>query len=257
MTQSLKPPRGIFVGIDLLFQSRISPAVLDTLLQLMALAWSSPIHQTPPVSLAKLALLTGKSLRTLRAHLAFLKAEPDVLRVEQVRRKLFRVTLAGWLYGEDGSGLAEADAPRRGRNLPVGRKLPRSVKEEEEYILDSDLNHSLHLLKKRPLKDSALPDAPDLPGSLVEALREAGLFASLVPEVARLAQRDGYSEADLLALLAWCRADEPKRPAALFIGRLRAGGRAPLEFAQPACPRCGQRGGHSRDCPRRYAEGVC
>lgn len=89
--------------------------------------------------------------------------------------------------------------------------------------------------------------------ALEETLREAGVFPGLLPEVAGLAARDGRSDADLRALLAWCQDDEPRRPAALFVARLRIGARAPDDYRRPACPRCGQRGGHSPECPRRYA----
>jgi len=275
MTRPLLPPGGIFVGIDLLFDHQLTPALRDTLLQLMALAWSSARRQTPPVSVAILATLTRKSARTLRAHLASLRAYPDVLRLQPAGRGRFTVILAGWLFGK-ANGENEPAAPRpAGRNPPKsgrsrppgGPNPPRSpkirpsngrnqphqvVKEEEEFNLENDSTDFLLLLSENRPKKAARP-RPRLSQSIEAELREAGLFSGLLPEVAALAKRDGHSESDLRALLAWCRADEPDRPAALFVGRLRIGARAPREFSQPACPRCGQHGKHSPECPRRYA----
>jgi hypothetical protein len=285
MTRPLKPPRGIFVGTSVLFHSDLTPAVRDTLLQLMALAWSSACHQTPPVTIAMLEHLTGKSARTLRAHLALLRSEPDVLRLQPAGKGHFYVTLAGWLFGGASAGEKGENRPRggnplpggkttgkdgedsppesgsparRGKNPPGGGDLP-CVKDEEDDRQNQALPGSNLLLSKTDRRKAAAPGSPGgrpperLPAGLEAALREVGLFPSLLPEVAGLAQRDGYSEDDLRALLAWCQEDEPRRPAALFVGRLRAGARAPAEYNRPACPRCGRRAGHSPECSRRFA----
>ena len=99
--------------------------------------------------------------------------------------------------------------------------------------------------KQPPVK----PAETRLSADLQTRLREAGLFPSLLPEVAASA----YSEDELRALLEWCCTDQPERPAGLFMGRLRAGAYPPAQFSQPACPRCGLRGKHKPECPRRYA----
>jgi hypothetical protein len=83
-------------------------------------------------------------------------------------------------------------------------------------------------------------------------LLERGLFPMLLAEVAA----SSYSEADLRALLAWCSADSPERPAGLFMGRLRAGARAPKVYRGVPCPVCGQYGKHAADCRKRFSQDI-
>ena len=83
MPRPLKPPRGIFIATQVIFHPALSPALKDTLLRLMALAWASGGHFTPPLSYAQLAALTGRSLRSLHAHLSELRDTYAALRLQR------------------------------------------------------------------------------------------------------------------------------------------------------------------------------
>ncbi len=103
---------------------------------------------------------------------------------------------------------------------------------------------------RRP-KNSAAPapgGAPDLSPAALEGLRKAGVFAALFPEVAA----SGFSEEDLLALIAWAAEDNPQRPGGLIIARLRRRQKAPDCYYQPPCSICGKYGGHDPQCRSRY-----
>lgn len=82
----------------------------------------------------------------------------------------------------------------------------------------------------------------------VDALLAAGIFRGLLDEVISY----GRSDEDLLALLAWAGEDQPKRPAGLFMARLRLHATAPDEYYGEACPDCGHYGGHTEHCRKRY-----
>lgn len=88
--------------------------------------------------------------------------------------------------------------------------------------------------------------------TILAKLLKAGVFPALLDEIAAHAEQGKYSGKELAALLAWAQEDEQRHPAALFVTRLRAGARAPKIFFEPACQRCGKRGGHAQDCPQRY-----
>jgi len=125
----LLPPRGIFVATDILFTPDIWKPARDTLIQLMALAWSSADHCTPTLSLAHLEQLTGKKARTLRQHLAYLSTYQDVVRVQSLGRDSFTLSFAGWLYGRppaDGDTRPSAldDTPAPGLPAPAPDVLP-------------------------------------------------------------------------------------------------------------------------------------
>jgi hypothetical protein len=270
MPRSLLPPRGIFAGTSILFNRDLSAPVKETLLQVMALSWGSDSHTTPPLTYTLLEHLTGKNARTLRGHLAELRSYQAVLRLQPAGSGQFFLILADWLFG---STQGSADAPPADLKTAArgGKVLPQPVKEDDDLILndfdqqeqeESDSNPVKNVL---PLNDqsgrAAKRAAPTrrgaakkpLSGAVEKRLREAGVFPSLLPEVAARAAEYAFKDKDLLALLDWCLADQPERPAGLFVGRLRAGGRAPAEFYTPPCPRCGQRGKHSQECPHRYA----
>jgi hypothetical protein len=86
---------------------------------------------------------------------------------------------------------------------------------------------------------------------LLDELAQAGVFPSRFAEVAA----STYDETSLRALLAWASADRPNTPAQLFITRMRLKARPPANYFLPPCPRCGLRGQHAPDCPRRYYDG--
>jgi hypothetical protein len=263
-SRPLLPPRGLFVGTRLLFDTRLSPTLKETLLQVMAMAWGVDGHTTPPLTYPLLERLTGKDARTLRGHFALLKNYDAALRLQYIEPGRFIVCLAGWLFTNQ--------VPAGGKDLPQhDEEINNLTRESEEEELKSN-SLSLPLLNdsdqpgpkpagraqnggnsadRRQKKGGKT--APGIARALAERLNAAGVFPSLMPEVAERAAQGKYSEDELNALLDWCAEDQPERPAALFIGRLRAGARAPEGFRQPACPRCGQRGKHASDCPRRYA----
>lgn len=266
MTQSLKPPRGIFLPTPVVFHPDLPPGVKDTLIQLMALAWGSKKeHLTPPLSFSLLAELTGKSVRTLYGHLAELRDLYGALRLLRTGDGTFRVCLSDRLYSPSGLP-GRPSRPRR-------EKLQSPVKEEESVnrILEIEERDDSILLPDDPQdlsQDFAKPPVPRKPlenrppelsedapqtlsGELTEQLLAAGLFPGLLPEVAR----SGRSEAELRALAAWCGEDQPDTPMRLFMGRLRARAVPPKKYFQPPCPRCGQYGGHAPGCPRRYLSG--
>ena len=85
-----------------------------------------------------------------------------------------------------------------------------------------------------------------------QALEDSGVFSSLFSEVSRA----GWSDEELLALVAWCRADNTKKPGGLFMVRLRSGLNPPESYYYPPCPNCGGTGGeHASDCSQRYISG--
>lgn len=71
MSRKLLPPRGIFVQTEIIFDSSLSPALRDTLIQLKALAWGK--EETPAFSVSEFAKLTAKSDRSIYGHLASLR----------------------------------------------------------------------------------------------------------------------------------------------------------------------------------------
>ena len=81
-----------------------------------------------------------------------------------------------------------------------------------------------------------------------QALVNAGIFSFLFAEVVRA----GRSDADLMALLAWCEHDYPERPGGIFMARLRAGAQVPQRFYGERCDVCGKVNGHAPNCKRGY-----
>lgn len=93
------------------------------------------------------------------------------------------------------------------------------------------------------------PGERTLSESLQVQLREAGVYAFLMDEVAN----SDYREEELEALLRWCENSQPGRSGGMFMVMLRKGVRAPAFYRQPPCPRCGLVGKHAPECPHRYA----
>ncbi len=270
MSRPLLPPRGLFIRTGLLFDRRIPSAVLPTLLQLMALAWGSREHATPPLPMRALCDITMRPPRTLYGHLAVLRDQLAALRMLPAGDGLVSLVFADWLYppAQGSPGATAGGAPPAPAGADPFRQLLQMPDEEEQATPSPRLlnpspppdqragragSGTTGLLRqgggRRPLAPGS--GAPRLPAELEAALLEAGVFPSLLPEVAA----SGLEPADLWALLAWCRADEPQQPARLFMARLRHGGRPPAVYHQPACPRCGRQGGHEADCPQRYLDG--
>ena len=71
ISQSLLPPRGIFVPTRMIFNQQLPAAVLVTWIQLRCLAWSG--WNTPPLSIPELASLTGIHPARLNRHLSQLE----------------------------------------------------------------------------------------------------------------------------------------------------------------------------------------
>lgn len=271
MNRPLIPPRGYYISTAILFHASMPPQVKDTLLQLSALTWGSPAHCTPPLNYQMLSTLTGKTHRTLAGHLSMLRNKYAALRLQSTGDGFFIIILADWtipvakdLPKADGKKArrkkgtaapgnavdpaAPQESEKKGKSRSGGKILHLPVKEEEDSIpLKSDSELKI-LLKNKGLQNFAQTAPVELAQDVQDALLEAGIFPSLLPEVAA----SGYKREDLLALLAWCDEDQPENPAPLLIARLRSGGRAPLRFFEPACPRCGLRGKHAANCPYRY-----
>lgn len=251
MPRPLIPPRGIHTGTRWLFDSDLAAGIKETLLQLMALTWGSPSRATPPLSYHQLEAMTKKDARTLRGHFSALRAYHAALRLQRAGAGQFIVVLAEWLF----TNTAEIEGSESGKNLP---QLDLIKEEEEDF---ETLDESLHLpplhdhpaAKPGAQKAAPEPARPAISKAMHKRLLEAGVFPGLIPEVGRLVDKWQYSERELQALLEWCKDEQPDRPAGLFVGRARAGGRAPAIYHTPPCPRCGQRGKHSPDCPSRYA----
>lgn len=71
MIHSLLPPRGIFVPIQMVFNTQLPSVVVITWIQLRSLAWRG--WATPPLSLPELASLIGIHPARLQKHLAELQ----------------------------------------------------------------------------------------------------------------------------------------------------------------------------------------
>lgn len=254
MTRPIKPPRGIFIPSRVLYHPAFFPALRDTLIQLLALAWSSPSRDmTPPLTYPMLAELTGKTIASLHGHIAILRKECTALRLQYTASGTFIIQFAGWLFNR-------ADEPKTDTKFLV---FPYQ-EEEEVNCTDSDSSEILlpppddHDQGFAPKKDKRrTPRRKKSPASafgfgahLESALCQAGIFPSLFQEIAD-SQRD---DIDLLALLDWAREDNPQGTAALFIGRLRAGALVPPRFYMKPCRCCGQREGHAPTCYLRYAQ---
>ena len=101
--------------------------------------------------------------------------------------------------------------------------------------------------EKGPAEGGSASARTELSAKVRESLEAIGVFNTLFPEVARA----GWNDDELLALAAWCRTDNLKRPGGLFIVRLRGGLTAPDDYFQPPCPSCGQYGEHASTCTHR------
>lgn len=244
----LLPPRGVFTVTSLIFDARLPASVKETLLQLLALAWSSPSHETGPLSYEQLSELTGKSHTTLYGHLTALRAYRSALRLRNAGRGCFIVSLADWLYPPRKAGAyGSANLPVKDQNQEEEEESSTSSRATDPPPPESDSNHR----SQGPDPGGRQAGNPALPPDVSSALIQAGVFSFLLPEVARA----GWKEADLLALLAWCQADQPGRPGGLFITRLRGGAVVPARFYREACASCGRIDGHASDCQRRYTSG--
>jgi len=273
MPRPILPPRGAFIATRVIFHPAMPANLKDTLIMLIALAWSSHTHTTPPLTLSQMAKLTGKPERRLFFHIAVLRDQYAALRLQSTGNGIFVVALADWLFPPPRPGLGVDEKPV----VPVKEEeeesshLPTRLPIEGEIPpLLNDLDHNdgpsskplAKFAKRKPaprpakptpweLTLSPAPEGRALSPGLLDALAQAGVFPSLFTEVAASA----YDETTLRALLAWAQDDRPASPAPLFIGRLRLGARPPATYFLPPCPRCGRRGQHAPDCPKRYYDG--
>jgi hypothetical protein len=268
MPRPIVPPRGAFISSRVIFHPTMPANIKETLIILLALAWSSHSQATPPLTYSQMAKLTGKSVRRLFSHIAVLRDEYAALRLQSTGNGIFVVTLADWLF----------PPPRPGLGFDGNQQLPVKEEEESSHLpIDFDFppppdDHDLNDLPPskplpkfakrkpaiRPAKPApegrALSPGPEgraLSSELLDELAQAGVFASLFAEVAA----SPYDENALRALLAWAVAGQPTSPAAIFIARLRQNARPPAVYFLPPCPRCGLRGQHAPDCRKRYYDG--
>ncbi|MBE3040919.1 MAG: hypothetical protein IMZ62_19150, partial [Chloroflexi bacterium] len=70
MPRPLLPPRGAYIATRVIFHPAMPATLKDTLIQLIAQAWSSTTHTTPPLTYPQLAKLTGKPMRRIFSHIA-------------------------------------------------------------------------------------------------------------------------------------------------------------------------------------------
>jgi hypothetical protein len=163
------------------------------------------------------------------------------------------LALADWLF----------PPPRPGLNAYEKPEVPVKEEEEESSHIPNEsglppppgLDHS-DVPSSKPIakfakRKPAAPPARTLSPALLDELVQVGVFPSLLAEVAASA----YDETALRALLAWASADQPGSPAQLFITRMRLEARPPANYFLLPCPRCGRRGQHTPECPRRYYDG--
>lgn len=251
MGASLLPPRGVFVPTWLLFDKSLPPVVRDTLVQLMALAWSNAGHELPPVSFLTLSGLTGKSISTLHSHFAILRDQHAALRLRSVRNGLFIVTMADMLFEKRPLAVKKTDFWNLENGKLFSGNLESTLKESDQEEEDSESYLPPPLVKslEEAEKNTENGFSPRLGEDLEAELIEAGVFSFLLPEVARA----GWQEADLRALLAWCREDSPDKPGGVFMVRLRSQAVVPDRYYGEACDVCGRVGKHAADCRRRYA----
>jgi hypothetical protein len=284
MSKPAYPPRGVFIPTEVAFHQQMQPRVRDTLIQLIGLSWANGGRFTPYVSYAELSHLTGKSVSTLREHISILRNDYQALCSQSAGNGTFCFVFSAWVVPPSKRQPRE---PKRKRLSDSENSCREDLKEVNEVKRVKDfkelkeeqlpsffkLNFNLKAAKaaKMPAKSGAQPPeeahlagpAPDetppaaglsrtagLPPELRQVLLEAGVYESLLGEVAS----SGLSEGQIRALLDWTREDEPLRPAGLFISRLRRHILAPEKYSTPACRRCGQRLGHAKDCPERYSD---
>jgi hypothetical protein len=245
----LKPPRGAFISSAVIYHPELKPAVKDTLIQLLGLAWRNNGVSTPALHFNQLAQLTGKPAKTLYGHLADLRGIHAALRMQDAGDGMVIFTFADWVL------------PARAQVRSVSEKSEKPVKEEEEFMQTSSIGENLLLhhhdqeegrtiAHMHPKRKKALRLQVHLSTELQQVLLEAGVFPSLLPEVGAT----GRTDEDILALLAWVQDAQPSNPAPLFMARRRAGASAPPAFRVGACPRCGLRGRHGPECPSRYLD---
>lgn len=259
MTRPLLPPKGVFIGSRVVYDPGLPAPVKETLLQLMALTWPSHSHCTPPLTYALLTHLTGKSARTLRGHFSMLGHYHAVLRLQRAGTGQFMLVLADGLFDN------RIDLPAGGETLP--EPYHDHSQEEDEMVNLTDtfpeelLPHPHDQEREETPGQHGAGQAagdPPAPGRLklkkafVRRMEDAGVFSHLFDEVAECAVKGKYTHNQLEALLDWCVAENNDRPGGLFIYRLRKGVHAPGRLEAPPCPRCGKRGKHAPDCPRRY-----
>ena len=120
MPRPILPPRGAYIATQVIFHPDMPANLKDTLIMLVALAWSSHSQTTPPLTYSQMAKLTGKSVRRLFSHIAVLRDQYAALRLQSTGNGIFVVALADWLF----------PPPRPALSVDENLQLP--VKEEEE-----------------------------------------------------------------------------------------------------------------------------
>jgi hypothetical protein len=249
MTSPLKPPRGLFVPGEVIFDSNLAPSLRDTLIQLLALAWQAQGHSTPLLSYEVLTALTGKSKRTLQGHIAALRNNHAALRLQIAGSGEFIVLFDPRLW----------TTHRRRKNLHSPVKEDKESLKEFNYtpspppdVLVKTRNKSL-LESGRRAKNCAAaadPRTHNLEPGLTAELLSAGVYPGLLSEI----EDSGLTPEMIRALLAWSYVDNPDRPGGLFMARLRIGATPPKHFTQAPCSQCGQVGEHAPDCYMRYLD---
>jgi hypothetical protein len=254
MTRSLIPPRGVFISSRIIFHPDMPAAVVQTLIQLIALSWSNQDRMTGPLSFRALAGLTSKSVRTIYGHMSALQNKYAALRLQTAGDGIFVVVLADWLF----EPLKPGELDCKNLQSPVKEEELTSIESEKNLVLlnDSDQEEECEGKPKKIAKFSKYKPLRKPMRTLSPGLREQLLAANVFPGLLNEITLSPYSEEELTALLAWCTHDQPDNPAPLLIGRLREHSHPPKAYLQPPCPACGLPGGkHTDDCHRRYLSG--
>ena len=185
MPRPLIPPRGVFVPSAVQYDKSIPPAVRDTYSQILGVAYGRP--ETPPVSFHQLSEDFGKSISTLRGHMAFLR-DRGVLR--------WRTAQDGTIIVSFPKGASKGQAFFRDESAD-SENLEKPVKEDEDVI-----NLTRKELEPPHPPDSVKRGAKNqkerhFSATVHQALLEAGVFESKLPELAQA----GLSDDEIMAII--------------------------------------------------------
>ena len=237
MPRPLIPPRGVLVPSSVQYDKSIPPAVRDTYNQTLGLAYGR--SETPPVSFQQLSELFGKSISTLRGHLAVLR-DRGVLRWRTAQDSTIiisfpRGTSKGEAFFNEG-----ADS----------KKLEKPVKEEEDE--SNKLKFNLNPPPPNSVKKSvAKKEKYAFSVELRKKLLEAGVFKNKLPELAQA----GLSEAEIMAVLRKVQ-DEfgGEQKGGIVVHRVKENIIPPKAYFNEPCGVCAQFDSHAPNCMQGIRE---
>ena len=233
MPRPLIPPRGVFVPSAVQYDKSIPPAVRDTYSQILGVAYGRP--ETPPVSFHQLSEDFGKSISTLRGHMAFLR-DRGVLR--------WRTAQDGTIIVSFPKGASKGQAFFRDESAD-SENLEKPVKEDEDVI-----NSTRRELEPPHPPDSVKRGAKNqkerhFSATVHQALLEAGVFESKLPELAQA----GLSDDEIMAIIHKVE-DEfgGEQKGGILVHRIQNKVLPPQEYFGEPCSVCGKYGRHTASC---------